>query len=85
MEPTQPLRSLQDVNNILLQKLYTNICSSDSAEDLLNYTEAVAKLNSSFKNNDQVGQKELSEAELRDKEESSLFSSCAEGDIIDGN
>lgn len=83
---TRANRSLKDVNDILLQQLYDGIAGSKGeSEALLNFTEAVAKLNSSFRNNDQVAEKEISEEERIAQEEKDLFSSCAEGEVIDGN
>lgn len=75
-------RTLKDVNDLLLQHLYDGIADTIDSEELLNFTEAVAKLNSSFKNNDQVAEKEVSEEERLAKEEKDLFSSCAEGEVV---
>lgn len=78
-------RSLKDVNDLLLQQLYDGIGATADSEELLNFTEAVAKLNSSFKNNDQVAEKELSEEELHAQEDREAFAACAEAEIVDGN
>lgn len=78
-------RTLKDVNDLLLQQLYDGIDGTADSEELLNFTEAVAKLNSSFKNNDQVAEKEVSEAERIAQEEKEAFAVCAEGEIVDGN
>lgn len=75
-------RTLKDVNDLLLQQLYDGIGATSDSEQLLNFTEAVAKLNSSFKNNDQVAEKEMSEEERLAKEEMDMFSSCAEGEVV---
>lgn len=79
-------RTLDDVNNLLLQNLYDSIahCSDDS-EALLNYTEAVAKLNVSFRNNDKLSSPEKDDQEKFAQEEKDNFASCAEAEIIDGN
>lgn len=75
-------RTLKDVNDLLLQQLYDVIGNTTEPEALLNLTESVAKLNSSFKNNDQVAEKEVSEEEKLAKEEMDMFSSCAEGEVV---
>lgn len=78
-------RTLEDVNNILLQNLYDGIAGSGGdAEALLNFTEAVAKLNASSKNNDKLSSN-VSEEERIAQEEKDAFASCAEGEVIDGN
>ncbi len=75
-------RTLKDVNDLLLQQLYDVIGDTTGSEELLNLTEAVAKLNSSFKNNDQVAERELSEEERRAEEEKGFFSACAEAEVL---
>lgn len=80
-----PNRTLEDVNNILLQNLYDGIIESGGdAEALLNYTEAVAKLNASSKNNDKLSNN-INEGERIAQEEKDAFASCAEGEVVDGN
>lgn len=83
---SEAYRTLEDVNNILLQNLYDGIseCSGDS-EALLNYTEAVAKLNASSKNNDKLSKPELNEEERFAQEEKDNFASCAEAEVVNGN
>lgn len=79
-------RTLEDVNNILLQNLYDGICASaGDSEKLLNFTEAVAKLNASSKNNDKLAKAGPSEAERFAQEDKDNFASCAEAEIVDGN
>lgn len=78
-------RTLKDVNDLLLGQLYDGISATTSSEELLNFTEAVAKLNSSFKNNDQVAEKEISEEELHAQQDKEAFAACAEAEIVDGN
>lgn len=76
-------RSLKDVNDILLQQLYDGIAASEgNSEALLNFTEAVAKLNASSKNNDQLADNEMSEEERIAQEDKEAFASCAEVDIV---
>ena len=45
--------TLEEVNNNLLERLNTLIDEADTAEEMLKLTEAIAKLNASFRNNDQ--------------------------------
>lgn len=47
--------SLDDVNAAILRRLYDSICRAESTGELVELTEAVAKLNTSFKNNDSLG------------------------------
>ena len=47
--------SLDDVNAAILRRLYDSICRAESTAELVELTEAVAKLNTSFKNNDSLG------------------------------
>lgn len=47
--------SLDDVNAAILRRLYDSICRAESTDELVGLTEAVAKLNTSFKNNDSLG------------------------------
>lgn len=83
---TEAYRTLEDVNNILLQNLYDGIsASAGDSEKLLNFTEAVAKLNASSKNNDKLSKSELSDEERFAQEDKDNFSSCAEAEIVDGN
>lgn len=75
--------SLADVNSLLLRQLYDNISESTDSGELLNFTEAVAKLNASFRNNDRVaGAKEEGDT---DREISEAFAGCQEAVITDGD
>lgn len=82
---SEPLRSLSDVNNKLLEQLYDTICESSEPEQLLSLTEAVAKLNASSRNNDLVAARGLSEEELRAEEERAMFSGLAEAEVTSGD
>lgn len=83
---TKANRSLKDVNDILLQQLYDGISASEgNSEVLLNFTEAVAKLNASSKNNDQLADNEMSEEERIAQEDKEAFASCAEAEIVNGD
>lgn len=55
--------SLEDVNNKLLDKLYELIENADN-DDILHITEAVAKLNSSWKSNDQFSKPTSEEEQI---------------------
>lgn len=81
----KPKVGLPELNNLLIQRLHDVIGTTDDAEALLNLTEAVAKLNSSFRNNSRVGEDEISPEEVLAQEEHSAFASCAEGEVLDGN
>lgn len=75
-------RTLKDVNDLLLQQLYDGIANAEgNSEVLLNFTEAVAKLNSSAKNNDKLADTELTDEEREAEEDSARFASCAEAEI----
>lgn len=41
----------EDVNNLLLSKIYKGIQNSDNADDILTWTEALSKYNTSIRNN----------------------------------
>lgn len=85
MDKIEARRTLEDVNNILLQNLYDGISgASGDSEALLNFTEAVAKLNASSKNNDKLSSS-VSEEERIAQEEKDAFASCAEGEVVSGN
>lgn len=45
--------TLEDVNQNLLERLNALIDEAETAEEMLKLTEAIAKLNASFRNNDQ--------------------------------
>lgn len=75
--------SLADVNSLLLRQLYDNISESTDSAELLNFTEAVAKLNASFRNNDRVSGAE--EDGNADREISEAFLGCQEAVIENGD
>lgn len=74
--------SLADVNSLLLQQLYDGIAQTVDSSELLEFTEAVAKLNASSRNNDQVAERELTEEERIAQEEKAAFGSLAEAEIV---
>lgn len=45
--------TLEDVNQNLLERLNVLIDEAETADEMLKLTESIAKLNSSFRNNDQ--------------------------------
>lgn len=45
--------TLEEVNQNLLERLNSLIDEAETAEEMLKLTEAIAKLNASFRNNDQ--------------------------------
>lgn len=45
--------TLEEVNQNLLERLNALIDEADTAEEMLKLTESIAKLNASFRNNDQ--------------------------------
>lgn len=45
--------TLEEVNQNLLERLNVLIDEADTADEMLKLTEAIAKLNASFRNNDQ--------------------------------
>lgn len=41
----------EDVNNLLLRKIYNGINGTENAEEILTWTEALSKYNTSIRNN----------------------------------
>lgn len=68
--------SLSDVNAQLLRRL-SSVIDGANSEDLLKITEAIAKLNASYKSNDQFGSP-LSEEERREKEQQDILKDIME-------
>lgn len=63
--------SLEEVNNKLLDKLYALIDDADN-DTILHITEAVAKLNSSWKSNDQFSKPTSEEEQLASAQEATF-------------
>lgn len=80
-----PNRTLADVNALLLQQLYDGIGSTTESSELLEFTEAVAKLNASSRNNDQLTENIAKEEERQAQEDKEMFSQCAEGEVVDAS
>lgn len=73
--------TLETVNQNLLKKLNEVILDVEDATSLLSLTEAVAKLNSSSKNNDMLGQPK-SEKDKTQEEVDGMFGVLGEGEVI---
>lgn len=63
--------SLEEVNNKLLNRLYDLLENADD-EGILNITESVAKLNSSWKANDQFSKPTSEEEQLASAQEATF-------------
>lgn len=63
--------SLEEVNNKLLNRLYDLLENADD-EGILNITESVAKLNSSWKSNDQFSKPTSEEEQLASAQEATF-------------
>lgn len=74
--------TLSQVNEKLLSRLFELIDSADS-EEILRITESVAKLNSSYKGNDQFGQP-LSDDERAERENQEVLTGILTGEVVDG-
>lgn len=53
--------TLEDVNQNLLERLNVLIDEAETAEEMLKLTDSVAKLNASYRNNDQFGRPETAD------------------------
>lgn len=69
--------TLSDVNERLLSRLY-QVIDDAGPEDLLQITEAIAKLNASYKGNNQFGDP-LSAEEQLEKQQQEMFKNIIEG------
>lgn len=59
--------------------------NDDDTEGLLDITEAVAKLNSSFRNNDKLSQPKTEQEEVNAAVRSKFSSRLKEAQIVDGD
>lgn len=73
--------TLTTVNEVLLKKLHNLINDASSAEEILSLTEAVAKLNTSSRNNNQL-QAPMSEEEKIEQAQREQFGVLAEGVVV---
>lgn len=78
--------SLDDVNAAILRRLYDSICRAESTDELVGLTEAVAKLNTSFKNNDSLGMNAdiAASSKMADREQLEALRKLAEPDPQEG-
>ena len=78
--------SLDDVNAAILRRLYDSICRAESTSELVELTEAVAKLNTSFKNNDSLGMNAeiVSNSKKADREQLEVLRKLAEPNPQEG-
>ena len=78
--------SLDDVNAAILRRLYDSICRAESTGELVELTEAVAKLNTSFKNNDSLGinADAVSNSKKADREQLEVLRKLAEPNPQEG-
>lgn len=74
--------TLDEVNSNLLIRLNELIQDADAA-DLLQITESIAKLNSSWKGNSQFGQP-LSEEEKMKQQQQEMLADLLSGEVVDG-
>ena len=72
--------TLQNVNEKLLERL-NNLIDSAGPEDILQITEAIAKLNSSYKGNLQFGEP-VTEEEKMEKEQKDLLGDILTGEVV---
>ena len=72
--------TLKEVNEKLLKRL-NELIDDAGAEDILQITESIAKLNSSYKGNTQFGEP-LSEEERLEKEQKDLLGNILTGEEV---
>lgn len=78
--------SLETVNQNLLKKLNNMVESLEESDTqgLLDITEAVAKLNGSFRNNDKLSQPKTEQEETNSAVRSKFGARLKEAQIVDG-
>lgn len=74
--------TLDELNSSLLQRLDDLVQNADG-EEILKLTECIAKLNASWKGNDQFGKPESAE-ERKEREHSQIFGEVLKGEVIEG-
>ena len=78
--PASPKKvTLSDVNDRLLEKLMEMIEGTATAEEILQITDSVSKLNSSYKGNDKFGVPE-SDSDRLDREQRETLGQILSGD-----
>lgn len=74
--------TLEELNSNLLQRLNELVANADG-EEILKLTECIAKLNASWKSNDQFGKPET-DKERMDREHADIFRQSLTGEVIEG-
>lgn len=79
--------TLETVNQNLLKKLNDMLANLDTenTEGLLDITEAVAKLNGSFRNNDKLSQPALEKEQVNSVVKNKFGSRLSEAVVVDGS
>lgn len=72
--------TLQEVNSVLLQQLHDKICQTDNANELVELSGAVAKLNVASKSSEYFA-KPITEESLLEDEQDDAFSILEEGQV----
>lgn len=73
--------TLEEVNENLLKRL-NELIENANADEILDITDSVAKLNTSRRNSDQFSRPETAE-EKTEREQRELFGNILKGEIID--
>lgn len=81
MSKTVNAVSLEEVNENLLKRL-NELIENASADEILDITDSVAKLNSSRRNSDQFTRPETAE-ERTEREQREMFGSVLKGEIVE--
>ena len=72
--------TLEEVNDNLLRRL-NELIENASADEILDITDSVAKLNASRRNNDQLNRPETIE-EKTEREQREMFGNVLNGEIV---
>lgn len=72
--------TLEEVNENLLKRL-NELIEGASADEILDITDSVAKLNASRRNNDQLSRPETPE-EKTEREQREMFGSVLNGEVV---
>lgn len=81
MSKTVNAVSLEEVNENLLKRL-NELIENASADEILDITDSVAKLNASRRNSDQFARPETAE-ERTEREQREIFGSVLKGEIVE--
>lgn len=74
--------TLDELNASLLERLNELVQRADG-EEILRLTECIAKLNASWKGNDQFGKPET-DKERMDREHADIFKQSLTGEVVEG-